>query len=432
MDGRPPTSRPNSSAVELHSDAPHLRIHAINIFVRDQDRSVRFYVDQLGFDLAFDALLQNGDRWIAVAPPDGSALLSLVAPSPESPDYKLIGRPTGIVFVTEDVVAKYAEWCRRGVQFRFAPRLRRVKFSHKDAQPRPAGAAPESTRLWGGVFTSFRDLDGNSFALVGFDEVNQEIERQRHAAAEKLRAERFAEQELQIAKQVQARLFPQILPSIQTLDYSGTCLQARQVGGDYFDFLDLGLGRFGLVVGDIAGKGMAAALLMANLQANLRIQCAMLSGELQRLLCSVNQVFYSNTTESAYATLFFAEYVDSHRTLNFVNCGHLPALLVRSDNTVERLESTGTVLGLFGEWDCSVGHQAMYPGDMLAVYTDGITESSNDEGDDFGEDRLTDFLIRHRHLSPDGIIAAVVGEVQRFAGDRDQHDDITLTVAKCR
>ena len=433
MEGRPPTSRPNSSALELHSDAPHLRIHAINIFVRDQDRSVRFYVDQLGFHLAFDALLQNGDRWIAVAPPDGSALLSLVAPSPESPDYKLIGRATGIVFVAEDVVAKYAEWCRRGVRFRFAPRLRRVKFSHKDAEPGQAGtAAPASTRLWGGVFTSFKDLDGNSFALVGFDEVNQEIERQRQAAAEKLRAERLAEQELQIAKQVQARLFPQILPSIHTLDYSGTCLQARHVGGDYFDFLDLGLGRFGLVVGDIAGKGMAAALLMANLQANLRIQCATLSGELQRLLCSVNQVFYSNTSESAYATLFFAEYDDSHRTLKFVNCGHLPALLVRSDNTVERLESTGTVLGLFGEWDCSVGHQTMCPGDVLAVYTDGITESSNDKGDDFGEDRLTDCLIRHRRLSPEGMIAAVVGEVQRFAGDRDQHDDITLTVAKCR
>ena len=148
MDGRPPISRPDSSPVELHSNAPHLRIHAINIFVRDQDRSVRFYVDQLGFHLAFDALLQNGDRWIAVAPPDGSALLSLVAPSPESPDYKLIGRPTGIVFVTEDVITTYAEWCRRGVRFRFAPRLRRVKFSRKEAEPGQAGtAAAEPNRL---------------------------------------------------------------------------------------------------------------------------------------------------------------------------------------------------------------------------------------------------------------------------------------------
>jgi serine phosphatase RsbU (regulator of sigma subunit) len=388
---------------------------------------VRFYVDQLGFDLAFDAQLQNGDRWVAVAPPDGSAVLSLVAPKPDSKQYSLIGRPTGIVLVTEDVIAKYAEWTRRGVRFRFAPRLRRVKFFRQTAEPGQSGDG-----MWGGVFTSFNDLDGNTFGLVGLDEVNREIEAQRQAVAEKLRAERLAAHELEIAKQVQARLFPQDLPAIQTLDYSGTCLQARHVGGDYFDFLDLGAGRFGLVVGDIAGKGIAAALLMANLQANLRIQCAMLSTELQTLLCSVNQVFYKNTSESAYATLFFAEYDDEHRQLTYGNCGHLPALLLRKDNNMERLGATGTVLGLFGDWDCSVARQTMCPGDTLAVYTDGVTESPNDKGEQFGEDRLTDALIRHRHLSPDGIIAAVVDEVQRFSSAQEQHDDITLIVAKCR
>jgi serine phosphatase RsbU (regulator of sigma subunit)/catechol 2,3-dioxygenase-like lactoylglutathione lyase family enzyme len=405
----------------------HLRIHAINIYVRDQDRSVRFYVDLLGFDLAFDAQLQNGERWVAVAPPDGSAVLSLVAPKPDSKEYNLIGRPTGIVFVTEDVVAKYAEWTRRGVQFRYAPRLRRVKFFRQTGEPGQSGDG-----TWGGVFTSFRDLDGNSFGMVGLDEVNREIAAQRQAAAEKLRAERLAAHELEIAKQVQARLFPQNLPAIETLEYSGTCLQARHVGGDYFDFLELGPGRFGLVVGDIAGKGIAAALLMANLQANLRIQCAMLPVELQRLLCSVNQVFYKNTSESAYATLFFAEYDDNRCQLTYVNCGHLPALLVRSDNSMERLGATGTVLGLFREWDCSVAEQTMCRGDTLAVYTDGVTESPNDRGEQFGEDRLTDALMRHRHLSPDGIIAAVVDEVQRFSGALEQHDDITLIVAKCR
>jgi serine phosphatase RsbU (regulator of sigma subunit)/catechol 2,3-dioxygenase-like lactoylglutathione lyase family enzyme len=399
---------------DLDSKALHLRIHAINIYVRDQDRSVGFYVDQLGFELAFDAQLQNGERWVAVAPPDGSAVLSLVAPKPDSKEYNLIGRPTGIVFVTEDVVAKYAEWTRRGVRFRFAPRLRRVKFV------RQLGDG-----MWGGVFTSFHDLDGNTFGLVGLDEVNREIQAQRQA-------ERIAAHELEIAKQVQARLFPQNLPAIGTLDYSGSCLQARHVGGDYFDFLELGPSRFGLVVGDIAGKGIAAALLMANLQANLRIQCAMLSAELQRLLCSVNQVFYKNTSESAYATLFFAEYDDEHRQLSYVNCGHLPALLLRSNNRMERLEATGTVLGLFGEWDCSVAQQTMCPGDTLAVYTDGVTESPNTKGEQFGEERLTDALMRHRHLSPDAVIAAVVDEVQRFSGAQEQHDDITLIVAKCR
>jgi catechol 2,3-dioxygenase-like lactoylglutathione lyase family enzyme len=94
-----------NSSSPPESDRPHLRIHAINIYVRDQDRSLRFYTEQLGFDLAFDARVHSDDRWVAVAPPDGSALLALIAPKPESREYHLIGRPTGIVFVTEDVVA---------------------------------------------------------------------------------------------------------------------------------------------------------------------------------------------------------------------------------------------------------------------------------------------------------------------------------------
>src|SRR5260370_35857098 len=240
------SSTPGSNESSQHMDGrrPHLRVHAINIYVRDQDQSLRFYMDQLGFDLAFDAQLQSGDRWIAVAPPDASALLTLIAPKPESREHKLIGRATGILFVTEDVLAKYGEWRRRGVRFQYAPRLRRVKYERQPLAPQ--SGLEEENRAWGGVFTHFRDLDGNSFALVGFDEVSREIEVQRRVLAEKREAERRTAQELEIAKQVQARLFPQIPPAIGTFEYAGTCIQARQVGGDYFDFLDLGGGRFGL------------------------------------------------------------------------------------------------------------------------------------------------------------------------------------------
>jgi len=425
------SSQKGSNGSSQHPDghSPHLRVHTINIYVRDQDQSLRFYLDQLGFDLAFDAQLQSGDRWVAVAPPDGSALLALIAPQPESREYKLIGRPTGIVFVTENVLAKYGEWRKRGVRFQYTPRLRRVKYERQSVAPR--SGLEEQNGIWGGVFTHFRDLDGNSFALAGFDEVTREIEMQRRAITEKLEAERRTAQELEIAKQVQARLFPQTLPPIRTLEYAGTCIQARQVGGDYFDFLDLGGGRFGLVIGDVAGKGIAAALLMANLQANLRIQCEMAFDQPQKLLRSVNQVFHKNTNESAYATLFFAEYDDELRRLRYANCGHLPALLLRSDNTLERLESTSGVLGLFGDWDCQMDERSLGLGDTLAVYTDGITESFNDGGEEFGEERLIDALRRHRHLPPQGIISAVVDEVRRFSA-HEQHDDITLTVAKCR
>ena len=416
---------------------PYLRIHAVNVYVRDQDRSLRFYVDQLGFDLAFDARLQSGERWVAVSPPDGTAVLALIAPDPDSPQYKLIGRATQVVFVTEDVTAKFREWSKRGVRFRHTPRLRRVKYERAaaaTASSATTATAPsmpaEQPPVWGGVFTRFEDVDRNSFALVSFDEVSHAVEEQRRATAGKLEAERRATQELEIAKQVQARLFPQAAPAMRTLEYAGMCIQARAVGGDYYDFLNLGHERLGLVIGDIAGKGIAAALLMANLQANLRSQCAIALDQPQRLLRSVNQLFYENTHESAFATLFFADYDDRARRLRYVNCGHLSALLLRSDSTLERLASTCTVLGVFKEWDCVVEECGLFPGDTLVLYTDGVTESFSESGEEFGEPRLIEALRRHCELSAQGLLQALVDEVQRF-NPHEQHDDITVIVGKC-
>jgi serine phosphatase RsbU (regulator of sigma subunit)/catechol 2,3-dioxygenase-like lactoylglutathione lyase family enzyme len=422
----------DASTIGVSPQATFLGVHAVNVYVRDPDESLRFYVEQLGFDVAFDARLQSGERWVAVAPPDGSAVLALIAPPQYSRQYKLIGRATGIVFVAENVIAKFEEWRKRGVRFLNTPRLRRVKYERQRPAPvlgESAGAARQS--VWGGIFTRFEDPDGNSFALVGYDEVNRAIEAKRRSAAQKLEAERRAAQELEIAKQVQARLFPQRLPAMQTLEYAGACIQAHQVGGDYHDFLDLGQERLGLVIGDISGKGIAAALLMANLQANLRSQCAIALEEPERLLRSVNQLFYENTSDSAYATLFFAEYDDKFRRLRFANCGHLPALLFRRDGTVEKLDSTCTVVGLFKEWDCSIIERGLFPGDTLVLYTDGITESFNHAGEEFGEQRLIEALQRHRVLPPPALIESVVNEVQTFSAQK-QHDDLTLIVAKCR
>jgi serine phosphatase RsbU (regulator of sigma subunit) len=230
---------------------------------------------------------------------------------------------------------------------------------------------------------------------------------------------------------VQARLFPQTLPEIKTIEYGGICIQARKVGGDYYDFLELGQERFALVVGDIAGKGMAAALLMANLQANLRSQCAIAFDKPQQLLRSVNRMFFDNSTESAYATLFFAEYDDKIGRLRYVNCGHLSALLLRSDNTVDKLDSTCTVVGLFKEFDCKMAESRLSSGDTLVLYTDGVTESFNDAGEDFGEHRLIEAMRRHRQLPSLDLMASIVAEVQQFS-TAEQHDDITLIVAKCR
>jgi len=412
------------------SDRLFLGIDHTAIAVSDTERSLQFYRDQLGFNLVFDGRLQTGQRWVGVAPPDGSAVLALLAPEPDSSEYKLIGRPTSVVFVTEDVVAKFGEWRRRGVRFRHAPRLRHVRYARPAAPGSDATAGAEEP-VWGGVFTRFEDIDHNSFALVSFDEVTREVETRRRALAEKLESERRAAQELEIAKHVQSGLFPQNLPALRTLDYSGICIQARAVGGDYYDFLNLGAGRLGLVIGDVSGKGIAAALLMANLQAHLRSLCAIAIEEPQRLLRSVNQLFCANTTDSAYATLFFGEYDDSAQRLRYASCGHLSGILLRRDNTLERLESTATVLGLFESWDCEIGECRLLPGDLLTLYTDGITESFNQHGEEFGERLLIEALARHRESPSQDLLAAIVAEVQQFS-PQEQRDDITLIVARCR
>jgi len=400
---------------------PHLRVHAVNIYVRDQDRSLRFYLDQLGFNLAFDAKLGSQGRWVAVAPPDGSAILLLIRPKPKTQEAKMIGRATQVSFVTEDVLAKYREWRKRGVAFSHAPRLRRFKTETAPGEPAPA---------WGATFTRFKDVDGNSFALVGFDEVSRQLEAQRRATAQKLEAERSAAQELEIARQVQARLFPQSLPPCSSLDYSGSCVQARHVGGDYYDFLQVGRQRLGIVIADIAGKGIAGALLMANLQANLRSQCG-LAQDPDLFLRSVNRLFFESTAASAYATLFYAEYHEETGKLRYANCGHLCGLLFRRGGRMERLQSTCPVVGLLDPWYCAVEERVLRTGDTLALYTDGVTEALNPAEEEYGEERLVEALQRHRRLDAREMVASVVGEVRQYSR-ADQYDDITLIVARRR
>jgi serine phosphatase RsbU (regulator of sigma subunit) len=411
----------------------YLGIQAVDVFVRDLEQSLQFYVNQLGFKLVSDVVLQSGRRRLGVSPPDGTAVLNLIAPEPESEEHKLIGRPTQVVFVTEDVAVKYSEWRKRGVRFHHTPRLRRIKYLQKS--PAPVAEQTllfgEQPPVWGGVFTRFEDPDLNSFALVSLDEISRAIEQQRRALAAKLEAERRAAHELEIAKQVQARLFPQALPQVQTLEYAGICIQAREVGGDYYDFLSLGPDRLGFALADISGKGIAAALIMANLQANLRTQSAIAWDEPQRFLKSVNNLFYENTAENAYASLFFGAYDDDARRLRYANCGHLCALLLRRDGALERLDSTCTVMGLFKDWDCSMAECSLLAGDTLALYTDGVTESFNSAGEEFGEQRLIEALRQNREASPQAALDSIVEQVRKFSG-REQHDDITLIIARGR
>jgi sigma-B regulation protein RsbU (phosphoserine phosphatase) len=250
--------------------------------------------------------------------------------------------------------------------------------------------------------------------------------------AERMDAERRADQEMQIARQVQSRLLPQQAPMLQTLDVAGKCIQTRAVGGDYYDFLDFGAGKLGLVLADISGKGMSAALLMANLQANLRGQYALALEDLPHLLCSVNQLFFKNTEISHYATTFFCIYDDQRRTLRYVNCGHNAPILLRANGAVERLEATATVLGLFEDWSCKVAELQLAPGDVLVIYTDGISEAAEgDDAEEFGEERLIASVRAHQAQSSAETLDALVAEVQLFSRG-EQADDMTLIVARCR
>jgi phosphoserine phosphatase RsbU/P len=252
--------------------------------------------------------------------------------------------------------------------------------------------------------------------------------------AERMEAERRAAQEMQIARQVQSRLLPQQSPSLRTLECAGKCIQTRAVGGDYYDFLDLGSGRVGLVLADIAGKGMSAALLMANLQANLRSQYALALEDIPRLLRSVNHLFFKNTESNNYATTFFAVYDDETRKLRYVNCGHNPPMLLRGNGNVERLNATATVLGLFEEWDCDVVESELAQGDVLVIYTDGVSEAGerdDGESEEFGEERLIAAIRKYQQQSAGEALDGILGEVQKFSPD-EQADDMTLIVARGR
>ncbi|HUK47289.1 MAG TPA: SpoIIE family protein phosphatase [Terriglobales bacterium] len=249
--------------------------------------------------------------------------------------------------------------------------------------------------------------------------------------AERMEAERRTAQEMEIARQVQSRLLPLCAPALRTLECTGKCIQSRAVGGDYYDFLDLGSGRVGLVLADISGKGMSGALLMANLQANLRSQYALALEDISHLLRSVNKLFYENTEINNYATMFFAAYDDEDRVLRYVNCGHNPPILLRATGEIERLNATATVLGLFERWDCAVEKRTLHDGDVLVIYTDGISEASPDENDEFGDARLIEVLRAHRQQSAAEVLQAIVAEVQSFS-QGVQADDMTLITARCK
>jgi serine phosphatase RsbU (regulator of sigma subunit)/integral membrane sensor domain MASE1 len=276
-------------------------------------------------------------------------------------------------------------------------------------------------------FLAVISISGMTLAAVNSERV--QVMRQQ-VARERVEGERLAALEMGIACEVQSKLLPQRTPPLPTLDYAARCVQARAVGGDYYDYLDLGSNRIALVLADISGKGISAALLMANLQAALRSQSALLVENFAHSLRLVNRLFFECTEPSKYATLFVGIYDDTTRSLRYVNCGHNPPLLLRGP-TIERLVANVTVLGLFEEWECVVAETTLAPGDILALYTDGVVEATNATQQEFGEAGLLQTLRKNRHSDARSIAESVVASVQEFSAG-EQKDDLTLLVARVR
>ena len=237
--------------------------------------------------------------------------------------------------------------------------------------------------------------------------------------------ERRRHSELEIAANVQQKMFPRKLLRLDSLDYAGHCVPAREVGGDYYDFLDASDGAIGFVLGDVSGKGVPAALLMANLQASFRSQTA---DSLQRpsdMLRLVNKHFFDSTAAERFATLFFGIYDDRTRRLRYVNCGHCPPFLLRANGELERLEPTATPLGAFSNWKCREAETGLGVGDTLLLYSDGVTEAGIEGEEEFGDDRLAHALRVNQWQPAEALVQAIVEDVADFsAGSRS--DDVTV------
>lgn len=244
--------------------------------------------------------------------------------------------------------------------------------------------------------------------------------------AEPLRRRRS---ELEIAANVQQKLFPRKTRRLRTLDYAGHCLPAREVGGDYYDFLDVAAGALGFVLGDVSGKGVPAALLMANLQACFRSQTVEALAHPAALLSAVNHHFFESTAAEHFATLIFAVYDDAARRVRYVNCAHCPPLLLRASGELERLDSTATMLGAFAQWECAEAEAELRPGDTLLLYSDGVTEAGADSGDEYGEARLAHTLRANRALPAEALVEAIVGDVNQFSA-ASRSDDVTVVALR--
>jgi len=259
----------------------------------------------------------------------------------------------------------------------------------------------------------------------------QEVARLTTAIGREMAQRERLNRELEIAREVQEHLFPQRLPPVLGLDYCGQCRPAREVGGDYYDFLELPEGKLGIAIGDVSGKGVGAALMMASLEASLRALAPVVDDPAE-LMERVNALVYQASTSNRYATLFYAEYDPARRRLSYVNAGHNPPVVLRNRNgsrDVLRLETGGPVIGLVPHrYQRGIfSHEA---GDLVVLFTDGVSESMNVHWEEWGEDRLIELAKMCHALPAAEVMRQILAAAEAFAAGASQHDDMTLVVLR--
>ena len=247
-------------------------------------------------------------------------------------------------------------------------------------------------------------------------------------AAEVAQRERI-NREIEIAREVQERLFPQSLPEINGLDYAGYCRPASGVGGDYYDFLSLPNGTLGIAIGDVSGKGIPAALLMASLRASLRGQTIQGVSDLAALMSNVNKLIYESSASNRYATFFYAQYDPATRNLTYVNAGHNPPLIFRKPYDILRLETGGPVVGLLPASGYEQAKIVLEPGDMLVAFTDGINEAMDFGNGEWGEEGLIAAAWKLYGTGAQHTVHQLIVAADKFVSGAKQRDDMTLIVA---
>jgi sigma-B regulation protein RsbU (phosphoserine phosphatase) len=349
-----------------------------------------------------------------------------------------------ITFLVFEVLALLAAaWMTRAVTgtvhklYRATEFIKRGDFSHR--------VHVRSGDQLGELATAFNEMSSNIEVLL-----QERVEHER------------LEREVEIAAEVQARLFPGRVPELMTVEIAAECRAARGVAGDYYDYIEVAPGLVALALGDVSGKGVSASLVMSNLQASLRAQAAItaerlsiaeravavsaggdgskvlarvmadadMEGSVARKVTNINKQLCQSTEGNRFATLFLAIYEDRTRTLRYSNAGHNAAVLVRADGTAERLSRGGMMVGAFDWAEYEEVCTTLQPGDLLLIFSDGLSEAEGENGEEYGEERIARFTIEHRTLSAHDLRHALFDEVDRWSGERERGDDQTLLIVK--